>query len=55
MHLLVLFCFEKCAKIPIFIVFFENNKNWQKCPKTITFHIFKTQVDKKPVVLQPPS
>ena len=40
----VIFCFEKCAKMPIFIVFFEKQpkncpKNCQK--KTITFHILQ--------------
>ena len=25
-HFFVIFCFEKCAKMPIFIVFFENNQ-----------------------------
>ena len=43
-HFFVIFCFEKCAKMPIFIVFFEKQpknakKNAQK--KTITFHILQ--------------
>ena len=39
----VIVCFEKCAKIPIFIVFCEKQQNRQKNapPKTITLHILQ--------------
>ena len=48
----VIFCFEKCAKMPIFIVFFEKQpKNCQKnCPKKNDnfSHFAKHRFIKKP-------
>ena len=53
-----MFCFEKCAKMPIFIVFFEKQpKNAKKKapPKNDNFsHFAKHRFIKKPVMLQPP-
>ena len=43
-HFFVIFCFEKCAKMPIVLCFFEKQpKNAKKKPpqKTITFHILQ--------------
>ena len=54
----VIFCFEKCAKMPIFIVFFE--KQPKNCPKNCKkkndnfSHSAKHRFIKKTVMLQPP-
>ena len=56
-HFFVIFCFEKCAKMPSFIVFFEKQpKNAKKSPqKNDNFsHFAKHRFIKNPVMLQPP-
>ena len=58
MFLFVIFCFEKCATMPIFIVFFEKQpKNCQKKPppKNDNFsHFAKHRFIKKPLCCNSP-
>ena len=50
-----LFCFQNCAEIAIFIVFFNINQNLaKKGAKTITFHILQNTGYKKKFCCNPP-
>ena len=55
MSFFVIFCFEKCAEIPICTFFLKIKKNWQKMPpkKTITFHILQNRLIKNRYVALP--